>query len=175
MLVWMAVGAFADDGVRVPMEEVTIAARHVTGMAVRGVEGEVEVVGDDGDTVRASGSACGPSQIKLVEKDGVVTATVRAPDDADVHLRLLVPRSLAALTVEGTAGKVRVDGVPGRVAVVNAAGEVTVRGAGDLRLANVVGDVVLDGITGAIVTDGVVGRVTGAAVANAGPVLLLAP
>jgi hypothetical protein len=155
----MVSAAFAEECARIPLDEVTLAMDGAAAMAVRGVTGALQIASGDGDVVRASGSACAAgAEIHLARKAGVIVATVTMPREVDgVELRLVVPRSLPALDVEGQTGPLRIDGVPSRLAVLNSTGPVAVQGSGSLRLANVTGPVEADTIDGDVVVDHMVG------------------
>ncbi|MEQ1571985.1 MAG: hypothetical protein ABMA64_40530 [Myxococcota bacterium] len=165
---WFTAAAAWADGARSPIEPVSVELGDARAMVVRGVVGQVELVGAEVDAVSATGSAVAPVEVKLTRKDGVVYARVKGAEQAGLELTLTVPRSLAALTVQDQRGALSVSELPTRFAVVTSEGAVTVRGtdsvrvshlAGALRLDEVRGDVFVDALDGPLSVKGIGGDV----------------
>ena len=121
-----------------------------TGVAIRGVEGDVEVVAGAGDAIRVASS--GDAAVRLVRRGDVWVVAVRRAAEAPT-LKVTVPASLAALTVHEQVGRLVVRDLPTRLAVVSGRGPVEVTGVESLRVSYTVGDVTVEHVDGALVVD----------------------
>jgi len=130
-------------------------------MMVKGVVGTVDLVGVDGTTVAANGTACTSDvKIKIANKAGVATVTVKADSDDQLQLKLSVPRSVAVLTVQDQTGPVTLRDLPTRFAAVSANGPIEVHGAQSVRLAYATGSVVVDEVHGDVTIDHLTGNLS---------------
>jgi len=168
---WMTGAALAGDGTCGLLGADKIDLGGITAVALRGVEGDVEVVAADGFEVRQGSSVCttpdkhAPVVVRLARKGTVLVATVSS-DGEPPKLTFSVPRTIAALTVDEQVGALVVRDVPTRVAVLSNEGPVEVTGAkslrvaygrGDVRADRLESDVILDHVTGNVAVDDVAG------------------
>lgn len=141
----LSVGASAADG------STEVPLNGASGLVVRGVEGDVEVVAGVGDAVTVSGG-----DARLVRKGDVWVVTVK-DGGPELALRVTVPASLAALTIHEQVGRLVIRDLPTRVAVVSGTGPVEVAGASSLRVSHNTGDVLVDRIADDLIVDQLTG------------------
>src|SRR5688572_6326233 len=125
-----------------------------TGLVIRGVAGDAEVVAGAGDQLSVTGT--GGADGRPGRKGGVWVVTVKDADDG-LALKLTVPSSLAALTVHEQVGRLVVRDLPTRLAVVSGTGPVEVAGAANLRVSHLVGDVIVDRVANDLLVDQLTG------------------
>lgn len=121
-----------------------------SGVALRGVEGDVEVVAGADDTIRIEST--GDADVRLDRRGAVWVVTVRR-SDAGTKLQVTVPASLAALTVHEQVGRLVVRNVPTQLAVISGRGPVEVTGVDSLRVSYTEGDVTADHVEGTLAVD----------------------
>ena len=133
--VWLAASAaFGADCAKIALEPVEVAG--IEALALRGVDAEVSVLGDEGSTVRITGTVCaGEARIALHQDGATGIVTVSGRKAEGVTLEIRVPRATwtvvleheGALSVTGVAS-LRAAGVQGSLAATDIAGPVIVDG-----------------------------------------------
>lgn len=133
---WLAVSsAFGADCARTALEPVDVAG--IEALALRDIDAAVSVIGDEGTSVRITGTVCGEATLKVARDGATGTLTVNGRKAEELALEIRVPRATRTVVLEHT-------------------GPLSVTGVASFRAANVDGPLAVTEVTGPVVVDGVV-------------------